>query len=65
MVLNELDFLKIEMNFKNIHEDPQARKELIEGGGKSMVPCLRIENDKKTTWMYESRDIIKYLREHA
>jgi glutathione S-transferase len=42
--------------------DPQARRELIEGGGRSMVPCLRIERDGEVTWMYESLDIIDYLR---
>jgi len=42
--------------------DPQARRELIDGGGRSMVPCLRIERDGEVRWLYESLDIIDYLR---
>lgn len=37
------------------------RKELLEQGGYTKVPCLRIEEDNKITWMYESSDIIDYL----
>jgi len=33
------------------------------GGGKRKVPCLRIEEDGKTEWMYESNDIIAYLEQ--
>ncbi len=38
------------------------QKELVEQGGRLMVPCLRIEDEKgKVRWMYESSDIIRYL----
>lgn len=37
------------------------RQELLEGGGKVTVPCLRIEKDGTVEWMYESSDIIRYL----
>ncbi|MFT2112005.1 glutathione S-transferase N-terminal domain-containing protein [Marinomonas sp. 2405UD68-3] len=37
------------------------REELLAGGGKVTVPCLRIEKDGKVEWMYESSDIIRYL----
>jgi hypothetical protein len=30
-------------------------------GGKIKVPCLRIEENGQTTWMYESKVIIDYL----
>jgi len=39
--------------------DHQQR--LAEQGGKVKVPCLRIEEGNKVTWMYESSDIIAYL----
>jgi len=55
----------IDMPMKDTLRDPAARQELIEGGGSSMVPCLRIERDGAVRWMYESLDIIAYLREHA
>jgi len=43
--------------------DPEARAELIQGGGRTTVPCLRIERDGKVRWLYESLDIIEYLRQ--
>ncbi|MEN8712847.1 MAG: glutaredoxin domain-containing protein [Arenicellales bacterium] len=39
-----------------------SRKELIEGGGKLKVPCLRVEeNNGDVCWIYESSDIIHYI----
>lgn len=38
------------------------RNDLVSGGGKATVPCLRIEREGKTEWMYESSDIIKFLQ---
>lgn len=46
---------------KNIHRDPDAMHELIEGGGKKTVPCLRIRGSEGIQWLYESTDIIRYL----
>jgi len=41
----------------------EGRRALIEGGGRSMVPCLRIEQaDGSAHWLYESRHIAEYLR---
>lgn len=54
----------IDMEMRDTLLDPQARRELIEGGGRSMVPCLRIERDGEVHWLYESLDIIDYLRRH-
>ena len=43
--------------------DRQNAMDLLNGGGKTQVPCLRIDNpDGETQWMYESDDIINYLR---
>jgi len=40
------------------------REELVQGGGKLKVPCLRIEEeDGNVRWMYESSDIISYLEQ--
>lgn len=42
----------------------QWEQELINGGGKRKVPCLRIENKNgDIEWMYESDDIIRYLEQ--
>lgn len=50
---------------KDISRDPAARQELVNGGGRGMVPCLLIEEGGSRRWLYESADIISYLREQA
>ena len=53
--------LKIQL--KDIMFHPLNNTELVAGGGKSQVPCLRIESeDGEVRWMYESVDIISYLK---
>jgi len=40
-----------------------SRTELLEGGGRIKVPCLKIEDQSgNVEWMYESSDIINYLQ---
>lgn len=47
---------------RNTMMDIAAYKELVTGGGRATVPCLRIEQDDGAVeWMYESLDIIKYI----
>jgi len=56
----------LELPLRNIHADPAHRAALVEGGGKAQVPCLRIEEaDGAVRWMYESGDILRYLRERT
>lgn len=53
----------LQVESKNIHADEANRTELIAGGGKKQVPCLRIEDEQgQVRWMYESSDIIAYLK---
>ena len=41
----------------------QFKDELVKGGGQLKVPCLRIEEENgDVRWMYESGDIISYLK---
>ncbi|REL25977.1 glutaredoxin [Thalassotalea euphylliae] len=53
----------IELPLMNIKDNNYAvREELVNGGGKPTVPCLKITHaDNKVEWMYESNDIIAYL----
>lgn len=45
---------------------PEHLQALMQGGGQRMVPCLRIETEPgQYFWLYESADIIAYLRLHA
>jgi glutathione S-transferase len=43
--------------------NPGNNADLIAGGGKSQVPCLRIETETgEVRWLYESIDIVRYLK---
>ena len=42
----------------------EHRETLGREGGKVKVPCLRVDEGDKTTWLYESNDIIAYLNKH-
>ena len=53
--------LNVPVALKDAKNNEQDRQTLLEQGGKIKVPCLRIEENGKTTWMYESKAIIEYL----
>ncbi|CAB3639463.1 glutaredoxin [Achromobacter marplatensis] len=55
--------LNVPVALHDAKRDPQAREQLLAGGGKVKVPCLRIEEAGGTRWMYESSDIIAYLEQ--
>ena len=55
-----LDFMQernIEIPMRETGQDPAAREELREIGGKTQVPCLLVDGQP----MYESLDIIEWL----
>lgn len=55
--------LGIDLPLRDVGRSPAFRQELIEGGGKGQVPCLRLEHaDGRVEWMYESADIARYLQ---
>ncbi|WP_192564086.1 glutathione S-transferase N-terminal domain-containing protein [Pseudomonas gozinkensis] len=53
--------LNVPVALKDAKNNEQDRQILLEQGGKIKVPCLRIEENGQTTWMYESITIIEYL----
>lgn len=56
-------WLNLKIPLKDIMLHPGNNADLIAGGGKSQVPCLRIESENgDVRWMYESIDIIRYLK---
>lgn len=61
IVRSRIRELRLPIRMKNIHKDAQALNDLIDGGGRKTVPCLRIDSGEGTEWMYEARDIIDYL----
>lgn len=66
MVLREMKNLPLNIELKNTLTEPNNRQDLIQGGGRSTVPCLKITGeDNQVEWMYESRDIVQYLKNRA
>ena len=55
--------LNVPMTLRDAKNDPQARLELEQQGGKIQVPCLRIEENGQSTWLYESKAIASYLQQ--
>lgn len=63
-VRQEMRRLSLPIELRDARSDPVHRAALLEGGGKPMVPCLRIrEAGGAERWMYESDDIVAYLRQ--
>lgn len=61
-VLGEAEALGVKFNLKDISADETIANELIERGGKRMVPYL--VDEVRSVEMYESGDIVNYLQEH-
>lgn len=57
------DNLKVTLDLKDISEDETALAQLLEKGGMRQVPFL-VDEEQEVS-MYESSDIIDYLREHG
>lgn len=55
--------LNLPIDVRDAKPGSQHREELQHGGGAVKVPCLRIEEEGKVRWMYESGDIISYLEQ--
>lgn len=53
--------LNLPIEKRSASEGSAFREELKQGGGKVKVPCLRIEENGKVEWMYDSKEIIRYL----
>jgi len=56
-------WIGLKLPLRDILFYPENKAELIAGGGKKQVPCLRIEDETGgVRWLYESSDIIRYLK---
>lgn len=53
--------LNLPVQLHDAKNDESHRAALLAGGGKVKVPCLRIDENGESRWMYESNDIIRYL----
>lgn len=62
-VRQELRRLSLNIELRDAQHDPIHRQALLDGGGKAQVPCLAITGaNGQNRWLYESSDIIAYLR---
>ena len=59
-----IDRLSLSIELRDIHQVPTHYEDLVRGGGRATVPCLRLDGvDGAVHWMYESTDIAGYLIE--
>ena len=66
MVDRAIRRLGLDIERRNIRQDRAHAEELHGGGGRTTVPCLRIETPGgEILWLYESRDIIAWLERYA
>ena len=60
-VRRHLTRLNIQIETRDAKKNETYRDELLNGGGRIKVPCLRIQTASGYEWMYESSDINDYL----
>ena len=53
--------LNVPVQLRDAKHDGEHRQALEQQGGRIKVPCLRIEENGQSTWLYESKAIIAYL----
>lgn len=62
-VRQEMRRLSLPIERRDAQPPGPDRDALVAGGGRAMVPCLRIAGaDGTATWLYESGAIVAYLR---
>lgn len=61
-VLSVINNIDTQVEKRNVQQNRGFHAELNKEGGRTTVPCLRIEQEGQVQWMYESSDIIRYLK---
>ena len=62
-VMREIQQLGMDMEVKNIWENPDYERELRDAMRRTTVPVLYYEDEEgKSVWLPESTDIIEFLR---
>ena len=65
-VRREIKRQSLNIELRDAQHDQQHRQQLLSGGGQIKVPCLKVKNkDGNHSWLYESDDVIQYLRKLA
>ncbi len=61
-VRSAIDRLGLDIELREIFDEPRYREELVGARGRATVPVLRITSpDGEERWMPESQDIVRYL----
>lgn len=60
-VRRALDRLGVEVELRDVLEEPDHMQALVAARGRRTVPVLRIHKDGGDEWMPESDDIVRYL----
>jgi len=64
-VLDAIEEMDLSLELRHILNEEVYARELIVEGGIDQVPCLRITHpDGRAEWMYESLDIVNYLKDN-
>jgi len=62
-VRREIRRYALNIELRDARNDEVHKQALIAGGGRHKVPCLQISGDGgEPTWLYESDEIISYLK---
>jgi glutaredoxin len=62
-VRQEVRRLSLQIDRLDAQHEGKNREELVRGGGQAKVPCLKITDQAgNSQWLYESGEIIAYLR---
>ena len=65
-VRREIKRQSLNIELRDAQHDQQHRQQLLSGGGQIKVPCLTVKNKAGDhNWLYESDNVIEYLRELA
>lgn len=60
-VRRQMKRLSLPIETRDTKRNDEWREELLREGGSPKVPCLRIDDDGETRWLYESKAINEYL----
>ncbi len=64
VVINHLNKKGIMIEARDIKKNQVYNMELAQGGGRSVVPCLRVEvNENEYEWIYDSNQINTFINQ--
>lgn len=64
-VLMAIQSLNVNVEKRNVINNPEFRQQQLEATKRTTVPCLLIKDGDHEEWMFESGDIIRYLKSVA